>query len=127
MINRILRLTLTAALAAAMIPAQAPGRRKRTVTDAEVMREPSGRPAVVLHGRCLEIARELSIDQWWVSISHISTHAIASAISRTTQRRDPRAITPASPAYDQVGTCWQGRPRAATPRRGRRSPCRDRW
>ena len=38
MINQILRLTLTAALAAAMLPAQAPGRQKRTVTDAEVMR-----------------------------------------------------------------------------------------
>lgn len=49
-------------------------------TDAEVVREPSGKPAVVLHGRCAEIAREQGIDQWWVSISHISTHAIASAI-----------------------------------------------
>jgi holo-[acyl-carrier protein] synthase len=35
---------------------------------------------VVLHGRCQELAAELGIDQWWVSISHISTHATASAI-----------------------------------------------
>src|SRR5207247_4880930 len=37
-INRILRLTFTAALGAAMLPAQAPGRKKRAVTDAEVLR-----------------------------------------------------------------------------------------
>ncbi len=49
-------------------------------TDAEVIREPSGMPRVVLHGECKRIAGELGIDQWWVSISHISTHATASAI-----------------------------------------------
>ena len=49
-------------------------------TDAEVVREPSGRPTVRLHGRCAEVAAALGIDQWWVSISHIETHAVASAI-----------------------------------------------
>ena len=49
-------------------------------TDAEVVREPSGRPAVVLSGKCLETAAVLGIDEWWISISHIETHAIASAI-----------------------------------------------
>ena len=49
-------------------------------TDAEVLRETSGRPSVLLHGRCLEVARGLGIDEWWISISHIETHAIASAI-----------------------------------------------
>lgn len=49
-------------------------------TDAEVLREASGRPAVKLHGRCAQIAGELGIDQWWISISHIDTHAMASAI-----------------------------------------------
>ena len=49
-------------------------------TDVEIRREPSGQPAVVLHGRCQELAAELGIDQWWVSISHIATHATASAI-----------------------------------------------
>ncbi len=50
-------------------------------TDAEVVREASGRPVVALHGRCLEVAAGLGIDGWWLSISHIQTHAIASAIA----------------------------------------------
>ncbi|MEX0776140.1 MAG: holo-ACP synthase [Phycisphaeraceae bacterium] len=50
-------------------------------TDAEIVRQPSGQPTVVLHGRCAEVARELGITQWMVSISHISTHATASVIA----------------------------------------------
>jgi holo-[acyl-carrier protein] synthase len=49
-------------------------------TDAEILREASGKPFVKLTGRCQEIAQELGITQWWISISHISTHAMASAI-----------------------------------------------
>ena len=49
-------------------------------TDAEVVREASGMPRVVLHGRAAEIAREMGITRWWLSISHIDTHAVASAI-----------------------------------------------
>lgn len=54
-------------------------------TDAEVVRQPSGRPSVVLHGRCRQVALDLGIDQWWISISHIDTHAIASAIGVASQ------------------------------------------
>lgn len=49
-------------------------------TDAEVVREPSGKPVIQLHGRCREVAAELGIVHWWLSISHVRTHAIASAI-----------------------------------------------
>ena len=49
-------------------------------TDVEITREPSGRPTVLLHGQCRDLAQRLGIDQWWISISHISTHATASAI-----------------------------------------------
>jgi holo-[acyl-carrier protein] synthase len=49
-------------------------------TDAEVLREESGKPTVKLHGKCELVAAELGITQWWISISHIRTHAIASAI-----------------------------------------------
>ena len=49
-------------------------------TDVEILRRPSGAPTVVMYGRCKQLAEELGIDQWWVSISHISTHATASAI-----------------------------------------------
>lgn len=50
-------------------------------TEAEVVRAPTGRPTVRLTGRALEEATAAGIDSWQLSISHIKTHAIASAIA----------------------------------------------
>jgi holo-[acyl-carrier protein] synthase len=52
-------------------------------TDIEVVREPSGQPRVVLCGECQRIAEKLGIEVWHLSISHVSTHATASAIGST--------------------------------------------
>lgn len=49
-------------------------------TDIEIRPEPSGQPKVALSGECARIAGRLGISQWHVSISHIETHATASAI-----------------------------------------------
>src|ERR1700709_2827740 len=49
-------------------------------TDVEVLPEPSGQPKVKLSGETLRIATVLGISRWHVSISHIETHATASAI-----------------------------------------------
>ena len=49
-------------------------------TDIDIRSEPSGQPRVVLGGECRRIASELGIEHWHVSISHIETHATASAI-----------------------------------------------
>lgn len=49
-------------------------------TDIEITNEPSGQPRVALTGRCREIADEMDIADVLISISHIETHAIASAI-----------------------------------------------
>ncbi|WP_428940912.1 holo-ACP synthase [Fontivita pretiosa] len=49
-------------------------------TDIEILPEPSGQPKVRLSGECLRIATEMGIVRWHVSISHIETHATASAI-----------------------------------------------
>ncbi|HVT90989.1 MAG TPA: holo-ACP synthase [Tepidisphaeraceae bacterium] len=49
-------------------------------TDVEILPEPSGQPKIKLTGECLRIATEQKIRQWHVSISHIETHATASAI-----------------------------------------------
>ena len=49
-------------------------------TDIEIIAHESGQPHVVLSGECLRIARDLGIAHWHVSISHIETHATASAI-----------------------------------------------
>lgn len=49
-------------------------------TDVEIRPEPSGQPKVHLTGESLRIATRLGISRWHVSISHIETHATASAI-----------------------------------------------
>src|SRR5438034_1841314 len=48
--------------------------------DIEVIKDVSGQPQILLTGECLRIATELGIARWHVSISHIETHATASAI-----------------------------------------------
>jgi holo-[acyl-carrier protein] synthase len=55
-------------------------RGKIAWTDIEILPEPSGQPRLTLTGECSRIADELGIRQWHVSISHIETHATASAI-----------------------------------------------
>ena len=55
-------------------------RKGMSWTDIEVVNEPSGRPKVTLSGGCRRIADEKDIAQILISISHIETHAIASAI-----------------------------------------------
>jgi holo-[acyl-carrier protein] synthase len=50
-------------------------------TEVEIVRAPSGQPVVRLGGRCLELARSLGVTEWHVSISHIQTHATASALA----------------------------------------------
>jgi len=49
--------------------------------DIGVVLEPSGQPRLELSGRCAEIARELGITTWRVSLSHTDTMAIASVIA----------------------------------------------
>ena len=49
-------------------------------TDIEVLKEPSGQPKIQLTGECQRIAQDLGIVRWHVIISHIETHATASAI-----------------------------------------------
>lgn len=48
--------------------------------DIEVRRGPSGQPNIVLTGRCAELADELGIEHWHVSLSHTATIATASVI-----------------------------------------------
>ena len=49
-------------------------------TDIDVVKELSGAPKVALTGECARIAAEQGIARWHLSISHIETHATASAI-----------------------------------------------
>ena len=50
-------------------------------TDIEVVNEPSGQPKVRLSGRCREVADQMQIAEILISITHISTHAVASAVA----------------------------------------------
>ncbi|HBL12824.1 MAG TPA: holo-[acyl-carrier-protein] synthase [Cyanobacteria bacterium UBA11162] len=49
--------------------------------DIEIQRLSTGEPSVVLYGKCQEIAQELGITKWLLSISHTSLYAAASAIA----------------------------------------------
>ena len=49
-------------------------------TDIEIVKQPSGQPTIALTGESKIIADRLGINAWHVSISHIETHATASAI-----------------------------------------------
>jgi holo-[acyl-carrier protein] synthase len=49
-------------------------------TDIEVIRDPAGRPGIHLTGESAKIAAQLGIKRWLLSITHIRSHAMASAI-----------------------------------------------
>jgi holo-[acyl-carrier protein] synthase len=49
-------------------------------TDIEVTKDASGQPRIRLTGQCAVIAEQLGIKRWHISLSHIETHATASAI-----------------------------------------------
>jgi len=48
--------------------------------DIEILRDSSGQPRISLTGECAKIAAALGVTHWHISISHIPTHATASAI-----------------------------------------------
>jgi holo-[acyl-carrier protein] synthase len=52
-----------------------------SLTDIEIQRLSTGQPTVILHGKCQEIASELGILKWLLSISHTDLIAVASAIA----------------------------------------------
>lgn len=60
-------------------------------TDIEIERLSTGKPFVVLHGRCQEIAAELGIASWFLSISHTALYAVGSviAVGSTFVQTDP--------------------------------------
>lgn len=50
-------------------------------TDIEVIRAENGKPSLSITGRAAEIAHDMGITRWHVSLSHISDCAIASVIA----------------------------------------------
>jgi len=49
-------------------------------TDIQVVRAPSGAPSLKLSGRAETCAKELGIEHWLISLTHVKTLAMASVI-----------------------------------------------
>ncbi len=50
-------------------------------TDIEAIREPSGKPTLVLHGKAHDMARAMGVKWWHLSLTHTKTMAMASVIA----------------------------------------------
>jgi holo-[acyl-carrier protein] synthase len=50
--------------------------------DIEVARARSGKPEIVLHGKTAQLASQLGIRRWALSISHTSQHGLAYVIAQ---------------------------------------------
>ncbi|XVJ58748.1 MAG: holo-ACP synthase [Tepidisphaera sp.] len=50
-------------------------------TDFEVVRDPAGRPSLVVSGEAARVAAQLGVSRWHVSLSHTSENAVASVIA----------------------------------------------
>ena len=68
-------------------------------TDVEVAHDDAGRPLTVLHGRALEIAKELGVLEIPLSLSRTNNTAVANAIAITAVSR-PQPEEKASPAQE---------------------------
>lgn len=50
-------------------------------TDVEVVRRPSGQPTLKLTGEAQVVAERMGVTEWSLSLSHVETHATASAVA----------------------------------------------
>jgi holo-[acyl-carrier protein] synthase len=68
-----------------------------TWQDIEVRQGPYGEPVLELHGAALQMAKDLRLNEWSISISHSQTHAVAVAVAVGA------AVSPgAKPSGDEV-------------------------
>jgi holo-[acyl-carrier protein] synthase len=51
----------------------------------EVLREPSGAPALRLHGKARQMAKDLELTDWAISLSHTREFAIAQVVASSSQ------------------------------------------
>jgi holo-[acyl-carrier protein] synthase len=49
--------------------------------DVEVLTDERGRPELILHHRAKELAAELGLTEWAISLSHTETHAIGFVVA----------------------------------------------
>jgi len=65
----------------AVIKALGPQSSVIGLKEIEVINEPGGQPRAVLHGRALQRAQELGINNFDISLSHCHEYAVACAIN----------------------------------------------
>jgi holo-[acyl-carrier protein] synthase len=56
-------------------------------TDIEVVNDERGKPNLVLHNKAKVLAEQLGLNQWSISISHTTTHAIGFAVALNTTQQ----------------------------------------
>ncbi len=61
-------------------------------TDMEILPDSQGKPTLTLAGQCAALAAKAGITQWHISISHITTHATASALASGPDLPPPAAL-----------------------------------
>jgi holo-[acyl-carrier protein] synthase len=80
--NRALRLAARFAAKEAALKALGVGWANGIAwTDVEIVSLPTGAPTLVLHSKAAEIAREIGVTQWLVTLTHTTNCAIASVIA----------------------------------------------
>jgi len=47
----------------------------------EILRGPSREPVLYLHGAAADLAKQLQLNTWSISLSHTNTHAVAMAVA----------------------------------------------
>lgn len=57
-------------------------------TDIEILNAESGKPTLILHNRAKQLAHDLGLTDWDVSLSHTHTHAIGFAVALKSMRNE---------------------------------------
>ena len=77
--------------------------------DVEVMRDDSGRPVPVLHGRAAEVAEERGVVEMHLSLSFTHSTAVASAVAITEAHRPRPKEVPVDPMAELAASFKQAR------------------
>lgn len=91
----------------AVLKAIGTGFRGMRFKDVEVLRDDSGRPMPVLHGRASEVARERGVVELHLSMSFTHTTAVASAVAITEAHR-PRPHQTAPDPMVELAASFKG-------------------
>ena len=57
-------------------------------TDIEVVCNERGRPGLVLHHQAAQLAKQMGLDEWSISLSHTDTHAIGFVVATGKNDKD---------------------------------------